>query len=105
MAPPAGGTPPEGAQGGLGLQGAQGSIVNGQLSVPSLSTEAAITALGQHDHLFHRQVQTLTVSHCTLRSTILEFLKAFKSFTFIYFCFVFQNHAHLLASVGDWSMS
>ena len=59
LAPPAGATPPEGAQGGQGRQGAQGSIVNGQLEVATLSTEAAITALGQHDQLFHRQVSPL----------------------------------------------
>jgi hypothetical protein len=49
--PPEGGPPPE-------PTGPPRPLLNGQVAgeVPALSTEAAITALGQHDQLFHRQV-------------------------------------------------
>ena len=71
-----GGSPPEpGGDPGFGQPGRPpppsitgGALQNGNLGVgeggrggsevPALSTEAAITALGQHDHLFHRQVTT-----------------------------------------------
>ena len=71
-----GGSPPElGGGPGFGQPGRPpppsitgGALQNGHLGggeggrgsgeVPALSTEAAITALGQHDHLFHRQVTT-----------------------------------------------